>query len=737
MRKVRGEKGLSFQGIAKAEIINVSNRLPIKIGKKIELSTGGLVTAFEDIRDHYNIKWVGWPGSVIIDQEKRDTLYRQLESENCIPVFLTKKEVSEYYHLFSNSSLWPLLHYFISYSSYERDWFDTYQKVNQKFAEVVAEMAQENGIVWVHDFHFMLFPKILKEMRPDLKIGFFLHTPFPSCDVFRCHPSRNELLLGLLGADLIGFHTFGYLRHFRSTILRVLGINSAIDTIQHQNRKISIGVFPIGISWKSFDKTMHSAKYESCLKKYRKNYEGKKVVLSVERLDYTKGIPEKLRAIDRYLATHPDMHEKIVFVQVAIPSREKVEWNKRIEEQVVKQVSYINGKYSTINNIPVQFMFKSIKKPDLCALYNIADAALVTPLYDGMNLVAKEYIACQKDKAGVLILSEFAGAAQELFNAVIVNPYDTDIFVQRIHEAISLPQKDTQAMIKNMKENVIENSSENWARGFLESLVNVNVDPGSQIATDCISTEDRHKLDRAKNVAFFLDYDGTLREFENNPDAASPTHEISDIINHITSKKGREVYIISGRCKEDLEKWFSGFNCTLIAEHGFFFKHARNGKWQSFKKHVDLSWKKEILNILKHYALSTPGSFVEDKTASIVWHFRSSDPELGERKARLLVDELSGMTANMPIIVQHGRKIVEVCSQHINKGESLKYALSNVSCDAVVCAGDDLTDEHMFQVGNSKVISIKIGNGETSAKYRFSTPSKFRNLLRELAGING
>jgi trehalose 6-phosphate synthase/phosphatase len=292
-------------------------------------------------------------------------------------------------------------------------------------------------------------------------------------------------------------------------------------------------------------------------------------------------------------------------------------------------------------------------------------------------------------------------------------------------------------MIKNMKENVIENSSENWARGFLESLVNVNVDPGSQIATDCISTEDRHKLDRAGNVAFFLDYDGTLREFENNPDAASPTREISDIINHITSKKGREVYIISGRCKDDLEKWFSGFNCTLIAEHGFFFKHARNGKWQSSKKHVDLSWKKEIHKILKHYALSTPGSFVEDKTASIVWHFRSSDPELGERKARLLVDELSGMTANMPIIVQHGRKIVEVCSQHINKGESLKYALSLVSCDVVVCAGDDLTDEHMFQVGNSKVISIKIGKGETSAKYRFTTPSKFRNLLRELAGING
>ncbi len=726
-----------YQGITKAEIINVSNRLPVKIGKKIEKSAGGLVAAFEDIRDHYNIKWVGWSGSVINDQEKRDVLCKQLESENCIPVFLTKKEVSEYYHLFSNSSLWPLLHYFIAYSSYEQDWFNTYQNVNQKFAEVVAEMAQENGIVWVHDFHLMLFPKILKEMRPDLKIGFFLHTPFPSCDVFRCHPSRNELLLGLLGADLIGFHTFGYLRHFRSTILRILGIDSEIDAIQHQDRKISIGVFPIGISWKSFDKTMHSAKYENCLKKYGKNYEGKKVVLSVERLDYTKGIPEKLQAIDRYLAAHPDMHEKVVFVLIAIPSREKVECNRAIEEQVVKQISYINGKYSTINNIPVQFIFKSIKKPDLCALYTIADVALVTPLYDGMNLVAKEYIACQKDKAGVLILSEFAGAAQELFNAIIINPYDTDIFVQRIHEAISLSQEDAQAMIKSMKENVIENSSENWARKFLESLTDVNIDSDFQITTDCLSTEDRHKLDRATNVVFFLDYDGTLREFENNPDTAYPTNEIFDILKRIKSKKGREIYIISGRCKEDLENWFSGFNCTLIAEHGFFWKYVKDEKWQSFKEQVDLSWKREILKILKHYALSTPGSFIEDKIASVVWHFRNSDPEFGESKARLLVDELSAMTAKMPIIVQHGKKIVEVCSQYINKGESLKYVLSNGSCDVIVCAGDDSTDEHMFQVGNSKVISIKIGKGETSAKYRFTTPSKFRNLLRELASTSG
>lgn len=714
------------------QIINVSNRLPIKIGKTIEKSSGGLVSAFEDVCQHYQMPWMGWPGAEV-PVDEQEVLCTRLEEYSCYPVFLSKEEEDAYYHRFSNACLWPLLHYFTSYASYSHDDFVVYRQVNERFAKTIACMAEEGALVWVHDYHLMLLPSMLRKRRPDLNIGFFLHTPFPSYEIFRCLPQRKELLEGLMGADLIGFHTFGYLRHFRSAILRVLGVDSEMDHTSYKNRSIAMGVFPIGISWSHMEKVLQSDACSRFLFQYKQHYKGRKVVLSVERLDYTKGIPQKLDVIEQYLESNPLMREQVVFVQVAIPSRQEVEWNKKIEEEVVQKVSYINGKYSTINNIPVQFMFKTLPLDELCALYALADVALVTSLVDGMNLVAKEYIACQKDNAGSLILSEFAGAAEELFAATQVNPYDQEAVLLALTESLAFTQRRNASTLSIMRDQVIQHDSAHWAQSFINRLR----EPRSKtlsVAINCIPKEKKDKLKESSHVLLFLDYDGTLRAFEESPQMAFPGEDLLALLRFICEKKGLDLYIISGRSQQDLAAWLEHLPCGLIAEHGYVWKNLNQSEWTLFHQDIDLEWKNELAHVFQFYSSSTPGSFVESKKTSLVWHYRRSDPEFGAWKARLLTGELYEMTANMPVEVRHGHKIIEVCSQYINKGEALKWVLKK-HYNVALCVGDDLTDEHMFQVNDPRLVTAKVGLGQTSAQNRFESPQAFLMFLEQLVGF--
>ena len=451
-------------------LIIVSNRLPVTIGKTIKKSSGGLVYAMEGLGDDYDLKWLGWAGGVVDDPAERRKIADELAQRfNYIPIFLSKQDAQDYYTGFSNSSLWPLLHYISPYARYEERWWQSYQKVNRIIADAVLDLVQEDDTVWVHDYHLMLLPSYLRQRRPDLKIGFFLHTPFPSYELFRCHPNREALLEGLLGANLIGFHTFGYLRHFRSTTLRLLGLESEIDHIPQEGHKTTIGVYPIGINAVKFLQELQSDEYRKRYHEYQENYRDKKIVLSVERLDYTKGIPRRLDAIERYLSK-TDQREDIVFIFINVPSRESVPEYQQLREEIEGKVGYINGKYATIQNVPVHFIHKSVDFSGLCALYSLADVAMVTPLIDGMNLVAKEYLACQREKNGVLILSEFAGAAQELPNALIVNPYNVNEVAQAIDQALQLSEEQKHKMVAPMKERVVKYDARYWADAFFQDL---------------------------------------------------------------------------------------------------------------------------------------------------------------------------------------------------------------------------------------------------------------------------
>ncbi len=714
-------------------LVNVSNRLPVTVGKTIKQASGGLTAAIEGLSpDEFDLKWVGWPGAPIKTSERREEVTSFLREQfNYVPVYLSRSEVSGHYHGFANSSLWPILHYMPNFMHYDEHWWETYLEVNHRFAECVLDTASEDAIVWVHDYQLMLLPTLLRRARPKQRIGFFLHTPFPSYEIFRCHPKRVELVEGLLGADLVGFHTYGYLRHFRSTVLRLLGIESHEAAISHDTGRTHLGVYPIGINAPKFEAELKSSRGERARKQIRENFAGRRIVLSVERLDYTKGVPNRLDAIDHFLSTYND-RDRLVFIFVSVPSRESVPEYRHLREQVQRQVGEINGRYATMVNSPIHFIYNPVKFEELAALYSLADVCLVTPLIDGMNLVAKEYVACQDENPGVLVLSEFAGAAQELFNAISVNPYDVRQVAAALERALEMPEQERRERMTQMRSRVTLFDAQYWAKSFCDDLVSHDYRSGS---LDMSAEMEEAILDRfrkAKHIACFLDYDGSLREFEPEPHRAFPDSEILGLLDRLQRVPHVDTCIISGRNKDQLEAWFGQFEITLVAEHGYAFRRPGNAEWELLNESADFSWKPAVMEILRDHEGETPGSFIEEKRSALVWHYRKSDPEFGSWKAHALAGELYEMLTNMPVEIHHGKKIVEVSSIYVNKGAAMEQLMREGAYDLGFCAGDDQTDETMFRLERDDVLSIKIGDGPTQAKYRVRDPRRFRNLLRRI-----
>jgi trehalose 6-phosphate synthase/phosphatase len=717
----------------RSNLIIVSNRLPVTVAETISKSSGGLVAALEGLSsDQFELKWIGWPGNLVEEERKEEIARLLTEEHGCIPVFLSDEEAAGHYEGFSNSSLWPLLHYMPNYMRYDPAWWELYREVNQRFADKVLELAKPGDLVWVHDYQLMLVPAMLHQAMPELKIGFFLHTPFPSFETFRCHPKRRELIGGMLGADLIGFHTFGYLRHFRSTVLRLLGIESEITRIRMEGgHSAALGVFPIGINAQKFAATLELPEFKQRLAEMRAADADKRIVLSVERMDYTKGILHRIEAIERFLETLED-RDAIKFIFVSVPSREGVEQYQELRAEVEARVGRINGTYATLKSSPIRFIHGSVDFVDLCALYAHSDVGLVTPLIDGMNLVAKEYIACQREDAGVLILSEFAGAAGELFNAMIVNPYDAQGVAETLCEALALSPEEKAVRNKPMRERVLRYDARHWARSFINQLSAVRDETGLADGSELeqLAGTLRDAMTAQKRIALFLDYDGTLREIEREPKAARPNDSVRELLDALRDRPNLDVTLISGRTSDDLEAWLGSYSFALVAEHGAALRRAGRVEWERLDAGVSYAWKEEMLNILRLYEQSTPGSFVEEKRTSIVWHYRNTDPEFGAWKAHQLAVELGAMTANEPVEIRQGRKIIEVSSAKVSKGATVRRLLTGHRHDLVLFAGDDETDESMFEIEAPHFISIKVGSSPTRAKYRLSDPAAFRQFLR-------
>ena len=719
-------------------LFNVANRLPVTIADNaIKPSSGGLIAALDGLSpEDYALRWIGWPGSEI-DADRQPQIERTLREEyRSLPVFLTADQERGFYEGFSNSSIWPLFHYLPSKFRYEPQWWEDYRAVNRLFCERICSTARDGDMVWVHDYQLMLLPAMLRHRMPGLRIGFFLHTPFPPYEVFRINPKRNELLAGLLGADLIGFHTFGYMRHFTSSALRLLGIESGITRIRHDGRTTRLGIFPIGINARKFDEMLNRGELREQVDKFRRNFEGKRIVLSVERLDYTKGILHRLDAIDEFLARHEDQRDSIKFIFVSVPSREGVEEYQVLREDVEARVGHINGRYTTLTNAPVHFIHGSVDPLELTALYALADVGLVTPLIDGMNLVAKEFVACQRDDPGVLVLSEFAGAAEELFNALLVNPFDASSVADAIADALAMPANERAARMEPMRQRVMRFDAQAWAKSFVRELA-AAPDPADQAPSiDEALSRLRSAIAARGRIAMFLDYDGTLREIEMDPGSARPNEAVRELLEKLRARTDIDVTIISGRTPQDLESFMGEYGFGMIAEHGAFLRRPNSTDWEQLDRNASYAWKTELMKALTPYVESTPGSFIENKRTSLVWHYRRASPEFASWKAHQLAEELGAVTASDPIQVRHGRQIVEVTAAQINKGAAVMHVLADKTYDLILLAGDDTTDESMFRLELRNALSIKVGDRETQARYRVPSPAIFRRFLEDALDSN-
>ena len=724
-----------------AKLIMVSNRLPVSIGPDgtARRTTGGLASALEGAETGATSLWVGWPGGSEEEYEDPEIVRGELRRAGVEPVFLTKDELDGFYEGYANSTLWPLLHYMVGRARFSSGWWETYRQVNRKFADAILRVASGDDMVWIHDYHLFLVPSMLREEGRNLRVGFFLHTPFCSSEIFRVLPDRAELLRGVLGADVIGFQTFSYQRHFRSSLLRVLGWESEMEGIWHEDREVRMRVYPIGHNHTGFDREMQRRDFPEIVAQHLRDLAGKRMILNVERLDYTKGVPQKLAAMRRFLELHPDKRDEVLFVLIAVPSRQGVREYDELTEEVQREVGAINGEFGKVGHSPVQFLHRGFPMADLAALYALSEVCMVTPLRDGMNLVAKEFLDCQRpefsERPGVLILSEFAGAANELSHAIQVNPHDVDEVAGAINRALEMPDDERRMRIEMMQGRLRRQDSRAWARRFLHDLERVERREArlEVMETAPLASLLAGQARAGRGIGLFLDYDGTLREFVDVPEHALPDPELPGLLRDLASRAGVSVALVSGRAPWFLEKHLGGLGVTLVGEHGYRWQRDGTGDWALLNPHVNTDWKTAIREHLEQAAILTPGTHVEEKQSAIVWHYRKADPEFGLWRARALLEELTAMAANLPVTVHHGKKIVEVSSLQVNKGAAVDLLLREWECHAALVAGDDQTDETMIALNPDGIEyhTVKVGAGPSRATHRTDIPG-LRRLLHEL-----
>lgn len=649
-----------------------------------------------------------------------------------VPIFPDKDVYNDYYNGFSNSTLWPLFHYFPSLIENKREYFTAYKKINELFAEKILEILEPNDVVWIHDYQLMLLPQLLRQQRPDATIGFFLHIPFPSYELLRLMPTewKRSILEGILGADLVGFHTHEYVQHFIQSAKMIVKAESQFNVIQYKDRIIKTDLFPIGIDYQKFRDACIDETVVGLATNLEDKFYNQKLIFSVDRLDYTKGLNYRLDGYEQFLNDHPEWREKVVFILNVVPSRDAIQTYSERKSSIEEKVSTINGKYSTIHWQPLIYRYNHLTFEELCALYQVADVALITPLRDGMNLVAKEYVASCIDK-GVLVLSEFTGAANELSEALIVNPMDADEVAEAIHTALEMPLVEQRSRLSYMQRRLANYDVFKWMAEFLECLIEtkkeqeilkVNLLKESTIVTI------QEDFNKARKRCILLDYDGTLAPYQKIPSLATPSDELLQLLKQLTLDKNNEIVIISGRDAHTLENWLGHLPLTLVAEHGASLRF----KGEDWKEKINMSteWKEQIRPLFQLFVDRCAGSFIEEKNSTLAWHYRNTHPELGFSRSRELRNNLLQQLANTPLQVIDGNKVLEVRMIGVDKGITAMTILNNIQPDFILCIGDDTTDEDMFRLLRDKGYTIKIGRGNTAAQHTIPSQREVFPFLR-------
>lgn len=723
-----------------SRLLVVSNRLPVSIEQRknsfnIKPSVGGLATGLGSFYKSYDSSWLGWCGitSDNLSKNKINDIKIKLKDDySNIPVFLTENEVNKYYYGFCNRTIWPLFHCFTQYVIYDEKQWECYKKVNKKFCDAIIKMAEPDDNIWINDYHLMLLPTMLRKELPDARISFFLHIPFPPFEIFHLIPWRKEILEGLLGADLIGFHIYDYVHNFLDSVYNILGYDHTLGEIITNDRILKVDSFPMGIDYERYANAIELKEVRRNMAQIRRRMGKYKLILSVDRLDYTKGIPQRLEAFEQFLEKYPEYQGKVSLIQVSAPSRTKVYYYQQLKKEVDELVGRINGKYRTFDWNPIWYFYRSFTLENMAALYNMADIALVTPIKDGMNLIAKEFVATKSNDKGVLILSEMAGAAKEMSEAIIVNPNNTNEVIEAIHQAIEMNEDEQIKRNKQMHFRLKRYNVRRWAEDFISSLDNIK-NHQNQLTSKYLNNEVINKIVQdysiASNRLLALDLDGTL--IPSNLEGYTPDKELLNLLKKLSNNPKNKIVILSGRQKYDLEQNFANINVGLIAEHGALIK--RNGEWENIEP-LDTDWMVKILPIIEFYMDRTPRSFIQQKEFSIVWNYKNVNKKLADIRSIELKNTLKNMAlaTNMNLNILQGPKFIEIKQAGINKVRALSFWLDEKNWDFVLAAGDDITDESLFEVLPNYSYSIKVGLTPTEAKWYIDSSEKLIRLLKKL-----
>ena len=735
----------------------ISNRLPINVETvegaiKINISSGGLITAISSYIDDAGKKgkrpfeeyyWIGTPCCTTGEWAEAS---KEIDERTFkyLPVFVNRRVYDLYYNGFSNSVLWPLFHYFPSYVEYKIEYFENYIKANEDFLSIIIRNVKEGDTVWIHDYHLLPLAGMLREQIPNITIGFFLHIPFPSYELFRLMPHewQNKLLDGVLGADLIGFHTIDYVSHFLKCLHIVLGTEAESNIVKYKNNLVKADVFPISIDFKKYNGAYNLKEVVTLRELYEQQFKNKKILFSVDRLDYTKGVFSRLKAYESFLNLYPEYKEHVVFIMVIVPSRDTIPKYAERKKEIDEFIGSINSSMGSITWKPVIYQYSHLDFTQLTALYTTCDMALITPLRDGMNLVSKEFVASRKDLKGVLLLSEMTGAARELTDALLINPNDVNGVGQKIKEGLEMSNDEQSRRMSIMQKRIMEYDVNAWSEDFFTQLDSIKtkqkefeflfLDRDSKLMLN-------EKYAVASNRLLLLDYDGTLVPFSSLPDQSQPQKALLDVLEVLGRDEQNSIYIISGRDSKTLDKWLGHLPVNLVAEHGAKIKMA--GKDWRVDSHIsiDENWKEVVSNLMQSYVKRCPNSFIEEKEFSIVWHFRNAEPQQAKMRAIDLYAELRHISHTFNVHVLKGNKIIEVHTKGINKVYIVRKLLKENDYDFILACGDDNTDEDMFKVlaKNENAYTIKIGDEASYAKYNLYTPQMTLSLLSFFQNFQG
>ncbi|MGR2751419.1 bifunctional alpha,alpha-trehalose-phosphate synthase (UDP-forming)/trehalose-phosphatase [Agromyces arachidis] len=716
-------------------MVVVSNRLPVDyVGgegadTKWKGSPGGLVTALEPVMRANEGAWVGWAG--VADRE-----FDPFEHDgiSIVPVPLSADEVEEYYEGFSNDTLWPLYHDVIAPPRFHREWWDAYVRVNRRFAEAAARAAAEGAVVWVQDYQLQLVPRMLRESRPDLVIGFFNHIPFPAYGIYSQLPWRRQVVDGLLGADVIGFQRAADAGNFSRAVRRLFGHRtrgSVIEVPEHdgETRHVVARHFPISIDASAFEQLARKPEVQERARAIRRSLGDPDVVmLGVDRLDYTKGIRHRIKAFGELLRDDRLTVEQATLVQVASPSRERVDTYRQLRDEIELLVGRLNGDHSTLGHPAITYLHHGYPREEMAALYLAADVMLVTALRDGMNLVAKEYVASRFDDDGVLLLSEFTGASDELRQAILVNPHDIEGLKDAMVEATQMPTRERARRMRALRKRVKDNDVANWSATFLETLTGVGkieqgVPEGLRAAIARIA--------EAPRLLVALDFDGTLAPLVDRPEDARATERARAAIERMSEDDDTRVALVSGRALDSLKDVASPPVAALLSgSHGVELQLDGGGVTIDLREN-ELTRLEQLIEIVEQAASSADGAWVEHKPAGIALHTRKLGASAGaalQREARERVEQaLPGLSTRT------GKNVLEFAVRASDKGEALTRLRQHAGADAVLYVGDDVTDEDAFATLETDDIGVKVGQGKSLAAYRLRGPDDVAELLEVLA----